>query len=103
MLGPFAQDFVGIKNKLNKAIHKLEDVDNIKERSGQPASNRKNNNNYMENLNNGNNPMISFQAEDNSSYSYMSPPAVEDQPVPDPFIISKSRQLNKRVRYSITY
>ena len=101
MLGPFAQDFVGIKKKLNKAIHKLEDVDNIKERSGQPASNRKNNNNYMENLNNGTSQMISFQAEDNSSFSYLSPPAREDQPVPDPFIISKSRQLNKRVTLNV--
>ena len=76
-------------------------MDNIKERSGQPASTRKNNNNYLENLNNGNNQMISFPAEDNSSYSYLSPPAAEDQPVPDPFIISKSRQLNKRVTLNV--
>ena len=102
MLGPFAQDFVGIKNKLNKAIHKLEDVDNVKEKSGLPASHRKNNNNYLEKINHDNNQeVISFQADDNSSYSYMSPPAVEDQPVPDPFIISKSRQLNKRVTLNV--
>ena len=55
----------------------------------------------MENLNNGTSQMISFQAEDNSSYSYLSPPAGEDQPVPDPFIISKSRQLNKRVTLNV--
>ena len=100
MLGPFAQDFVGIKNKLNKAFHKLEDVDN-KEKTGQQKSNRNNNNNYVENLNARNTQIISFQPEDNSSYSYLSPPPAPEQSVPDPFIISKSRQLNKRVTLNV--
>ena len=29
------------------------------------------------------------------------PPAVTEQPAPDPFIISKSRQLNKRVTLNV--
>ena len=29
------------------------------------------------------------------------PPAVSEQPAPDPFIISKSRQLNKRVTLNV--
>ena len=100
-MGPFAQDFVGIKKKLNKAFHKLEHVDNVKGRPEQPTGNKNNNNNLVENLNKRNTQIISFQQDDNSSYSYLSPPAVEEQPDPEPFIISKSRQLNKRVTLNV--
>ena len=101
LLGPFAKDFVGIKKKLNKAFHKLEDVDNIKDRSGPRTSNKNNNNNFVENLNTRNDQIISFHQDDTSSYSYLSPPAAEEQAVADPFIISKSRQLNKRVTLNV--
>ena len=76
-------------------------MDNVKGRPEQPTGNKNNNNNLVENLNKRNTQIISFQQDDNSSYSYLSPPAVEEQPDPEPFIISKSRQLNKRVTLNV--
>ena len=118
LLGPFAQDFAGIQNKLSKAFVKLEDIDAIKE-AVYLQNRNKDNNNYIEDLQE--NASANFLHDDNSSYSYLSlkklltlfsvdinflliisgPPAVSEQPAPDPFIISKSRQLNKRVTLNV--
>ena len=72
MLGPFAQDFAGIHNKLNKAFVKLEDIDTIKNILNNQNKNKNNNNNYIEDLHLQSNPSVSFLPDDNSSYSYLS-------------------------------
>ena len=70
LLGPFAQDFAGIHNKLSKAFVKLEDIDAIKEAVCLQNRNRNNNNNYIEDLQE--NASAPFLNDDNSSYSYLS-------------------------------
>ena len=72
LLGPFAQDFAGIQNKLSKAFVKLEDIDAIKEAVYLQHRN-KDNNNYIEDLQNEDEAAsANFLNDDNSSYSYLS-------------------------------
>ena len=70
LLGPFAQDFAGIQNKLSKAFVKLEDIDAIKE-AVYLQNRNKDNNNYIEDLQEDA-ASANFLNDDNSSYSYLS-------------------------------
>ena len=69
LLGPFAQDFAGIQNKLSKAFVKLEDIDAVKEAIYLQNRNKANNN-YIEDLQED--ASANLLNDDNSSYSYLS-------------------------------
>lgn len=98
LLTPFANDFVGLRHKIAKAFSQLEDIENAKRNLLHNHNNNNNINNTINNINN--NSLFSFPGDDASSYSYASP-QIQEQPIPDPFIISKSRILNKRVTLNV--
>lgn len=98
LLTPFANDFVGLRHKIDKAFSQLEDIENAKRNLLHNHNNNNNINNTINNINN--NSLFSFPGDDASSYSYASP-QIQEQPIPDPFIISKSRILNKRVTLNV--
>merc|ERR1719228_2879402 len=86
LLGPFVTEFKGLRRDIDVACNKLEEMEN----------NKKNTNNNNNNHNHNNNTVFSNTADDASSIACSIPLlSTTDQPIPDPFIITKSRTLNK--------
>ena len=70
LLTPFANDFVGLRHKIDKAFSQLEDIENAKRNLLHNHNNNNNINNTINNINN--NSLFSFPGDDASSYSYAS-------------------------------
>ena len=70
LLTPFANDFVGLRQKIDRAFSQLEDIENAKRNLLHNHNNNNNINNTINNINN--NSLFSFHGDDASSYSYAS-------------------------------